>query len=344
MGLTLFLRLARHAAHPSGWMPGRAHLVVLFVAVFSLCPFGSYSAYAQMPVNRPVRLIVPFAPGGAADRVARVTAERLTATFSQQFVVDNRPGAAGAVGYDMLYRATPDGLTLGTASYSATLIPLVQKGTRWDPREFSAISLLTIEPLVLAVHTSVPAKALPEFIAYTRTKPGAISFGSSGHGHPQHLTGELIKRAGGIDMTHVPFKGGGAAIIDLVGGHIQAAVLGSSPVIPLNRAGRVRILAVTSAKRSPTIPEVPTLAESGITGIDIVQWIGPVGPPKLSKALVERLNGAIVNALQASATRGALESTGAEVESSTPEQLVARFRETMQRWEQPVRELKLAIE
>ena len=330
--------------HPRRLALQPAAALALSLAGLALLAASTGVARAQSWPDRPVRLVVPFAPGGAADRVARVTAEQLTSAFGQQFIADNRPGAGGSVGYEIIWRAAPDGYTLGTAGDSATLPPLTQKGVRWDPRDYSAISLLITQPLVLAVHTSVPAKTLQDFIAYARAKPGTLSFGSSGHGHPQHLTGELIRRTANFDMVHVPYKGGGAAITDLVGGQIPVVVLGSSPVIPFHRAGKVRILAVTSARRSATLPDIPTLAEAGVPGIDVSQWIGLVGPPKLPRAMVMRVNVAVVKSMQTPAAREALESVGFEVTTSTPEQMAARFRDTLAGWERLLREIKLKVE
>jgi tripartite-type tricarboxylate transporter receptor subunit TctC len=320
--------------------------VAVTLAVGTLCatPASAQRAAAGTWPERPVRLIVPFAAGGAADRTARVIGERLGAAFGTQFVADNRPGAGGGIGFELLGRAAPDGYTLATGSDSMTLLPYSQKGLTWDPRAFTPISLITTQPLVIAVHTSVPATTLKEFIALARAKPGHYAYGTSGHGHPQHLTGEMIKRAGGFDMTHVPYKGGGAAITDLIGGQIPVVVLGSSPAIPHHRAGKIRILAVTTAKRSPALPDVPTLEEAGVRGIDVAQWIGLIGPPKLPRDLVTRLNSAVVQGLAHAPTREALEAAGFDAAPSTPEQLGIRVRETMARWERLLKDVKVTFE
>jgi tripartite-type tricarboxylate transporter receptor subunit TctC len=283
--------------------------------------------------QRPVRVIVPFATGGAADLVARLAAERLGAAFGQQFIADNRPGAGGTIGFELLSRATPDGHTLGTVSDSSTLLPFTYRKLTWDPRAFTGIGLITTQPLVLAVHTSVPAGSVKELVVWARTKPGALSFGSSGHGHPQHLAGEMIKLATGIDMNHVPYKGGGAAIIDLVGGQIPIAVLGSSTVIPHHRAGKVRILAMISPTRSSMLPEIPTLEEAGVKGVDLVQWIGLAGPPKMSRELAAKINAELASALANPAVRKTLEGAGFDPAPSTPQAFEMRIREDVTRWE-----------
>jgi len=319
-----------------------SHRPCVAIAVLAATTIPVAPAIAQPYPSKPVRVIVPFAAGGAADTVSRTIADRLSAALGQQFLVDNRAGAAGTIGLDTLAKASPDGYTLGPASEALTLLPFTHKGWKWDPAtSFAPLSLMSTQPLVMAVHASVPASSFKEFVAYAQARPGKLTFGSSGHGHSQHLTGELIKRAAGFDMTHVPYKGGAQAIVDLVGGQIPVAVLGSSPVIPHFRAGKVRILVVTSAKRSPAIPEVPTLAESGVPGIDVSQTLGLFGPARLPKDLVARLNGEIGKALASPAVRERLESAGFQASPSTPDELGKQVRENVQRWGALIKELKL---
>lgn len=298
-------------------------------------------AIAQTYPARPVRVIAPFAPSGAADIISRTVAEQLSVSLTQRFVVDNRPGAGGTLGLETLSRAAPDGYTLGTGSEAITVLPYTQKGLPWDPRNFTPISLMSTQPLVLAVHASVPVTSFQSFIAYAKARSGKIAFGSSGHGHSQHLTGEMIGKAAGFEMNHVPYKGGGAAIIDLVGGQIPVAVLGSSTVIPHHRSGKVRILVVTSAKRSAALPDVPTLAEAGVKGIEVSQTLGMFGPAKLPKDLVARLNAEIGKALANPSVRERLESAGFEASPSTPEQLGALVRGNYERWGRLITDLNL---
>jgi len=295
--------------------------------------------------DKPIRLLVPFVPGGAADLVSRVVGERLAAALGQQVVSDNRPGASGTLALDMLAKAAPDGYTLAEASDAATVLPFIYRKLTWDPRRsFAPISLMTIQPLVLAVTASVPAATAQEFIALARAKPGFFVFGSSGTGHPQHLTGELIKKVAGINMNHVPYKGGGQAIIDLVGGQIPVAVLGSSPVIPYHRAGKVRILAVTAKRRSAALPDVPTLAEVGLAGIDVSQWLSLVAPAKTPSNIITRLNTEVAKILAMPAIREKLQTAGFEVMASSPQELAAMFSDGMARWGPIVKELKLELD
>jgi len=320
--------------------PSRLRLPLCALALLSASLAG-----AQPYPTKPVRLLVPFAAGGAADTISRTVAERLGASLGQQFVPDNRSGAAGTIALELLAKAAPDGYTLGTAGDTISLLPFTYKGLTWDPRtSFTPISLMSTQPLVLVVHASVPAATFKEFVAYAKSKPGQLVFGSSGHGHSQHLTGEMIKKAAGFDMTHVPYKGGAQAIIDLVGGQIPVAVLGASTVIPHHRAGKVRILGVTGRKRSTVLPEVPTLAQSGVAGIDVLQTLGLFGPPKLPSALVVRLNAEVAKALAAPATREKLESAGFEPSPSTPQELEALVRADYERWARVTKELNLKFE
>ena len=295
--------------------------------------------------DKPIRLIVPYVPGGAADLVSRLVAERLAVAFGQQVIPDNRPGATGTIALDTLAKAAPDGYTIANVGDSATILPFIYRKLTWDPRaSFAPISLMTTQPLVLAVHASVPAATAREFIALARAKPGFFVFGSSGTGNSQHLAGELIKKVAGINMSHVPYKGGGQAILDLVGGQIPVAVLGSSPVIPYHRAGKVRILAVTAKKRSAALPEVPTLAEVGVPDIDVSQWLSLAAPAKTPKHIVARLNAEVAKILAAPAIREKLETTGFEVTPSSPQELATMYRDGMTRWGPLVRELKLELD
>jgi tripartite-type tricarboxylate transporter receptor subunit TctC len=304
------------------------------------------SAQAQnWQPDKPVRLIVGNVPGGASDVVSRLVAERLSAAFGQQVVVDNRPGASATIAYDMLAKSAPDGYTLATVGDSATILPFIYRKLTWDPRtSFAPVSVMTTQPLVLAVHVSVPAATAQEFITLARAKPGFYVFGSSGTGNSQHLTGELIKKATGISMNHVPYKGGGQAIVDLVGGQIPVAVLGSSPVIPYHRAGKVKILAVTAKKRSSAVPEVPTLAEAGIPGIDVFQWLSLAAPAKTPQNIVARLNAEIAKILAAPVVREKLQVAGFEPAPSSPQELATMYRDGMTRWGPLVKELKLELD
>ena len=322
----------------------RFHVVHWFLVALVAGSLAGYrgAAEAQAWPTKPLRLVVPYLPGGATDLVSRMVAEPLGGALGQQVVVDNRPGATGTIAFDNVAKSTPDGYTLITTADSLTLLPSVFKNITFDPRtSFAPIALMSTQPLVLAVHVSTPAASLKEFIALAKAKPGTLTFGSSGLGTSQHLAGELIKKITGIDMQHVGYKGGGQAIIELSGGQVSAAVLGSSTVIPQMKAGRVRILAVTSKKRSAALPNVPTLAESGLTGFDVYQWTAMLAPAKLPKPLIAKLSAAVTGVLKQPAVRAQLEAAGFEAQAGSPAEVEALIRDGIDQWGRLIKELKI---
>ena len=318
-------------------------LAAVFAGVIAIALPAAFSpCHAQAWPTRPVRLVVPYVPGGATDLVSRIVAEQLTVKLGQQVVVDNRPGATGTIAFTGVAEAIPDGYTLITAADSLTLLNAAYKNLKFDPRtSFVPISLMSTQPLVLAVHAAVPAKNVKEFIALAKTR--SLSFGTSGTGTSQHLSGELIKKITGIDMTHIPYKGGGQAIVDLSGGQVPAAVLGSSTVIPQTKTGRVRILAVTSQKRSAALPDIPTLDESGLKGFDVYQWTAMLAPAKTPKAIVTRLNADVTQIIKEPVARDRLQGAGFDPQTSTPDYVAQLIRDGMARWGKLIDELKLDL-
>ncbi|MBX9902761.1 MAG: tripartite tricarboxylate transporter substrate binding protein [Burkholderiales bacterium] len=311
---------------------------VLITALFPL----SGQAAAQSWPSRPMRLVVPYVPGGATDLVSRIVGEQLTARLGQQVVVDNRPGATGTIAFTGVAAAEADGYTLITTADSLTVVPFSYKNLKFDPRSsFAPVSTMSTQPLVLAVHSAVPARNVKEFVALAKTR--SLSFATSGTGTSQHLSGELIKKMTGIDMVHIPYKGGGQAIIDLSGGQVPAAVLGSSTVIPQHKAGRVRILAVTSKKRSAVLQDVQTLDESGLKGFDVYQWTAMLAPAKTPKAVISRLNTEINAILKHPAARDKLLAAGFEAQPSSPEEVSKLIADGMTRWGNLIQELKLDL-
>ena len=286
---------------------------------------------AQPWPAKPLRLIAPFAPGGATDTVTRTYAERLSAALGQTVVVDNRPGASGAIGLDLAAKAPPDGYTLAAADGAMAIVANLNRGLAYDPRtSFAPISLVSMSTHVFVVHASLQAATMREFIALAKQKSGGFAYATSGVGTEQHLSGEIIRKQAGIQLTHVPYKGGGQAIVDLVGGQVLVAVLGAAPVIPHARSGRLRILAVTAGRRTPLLPNVPTLAESGFPGFDVSQWLSFVAPAGTPVAIVNRLNDEIARIASQPAVREKLESVGIEAMASTPAQLGAMIRTGME--------------
>jgi tripartite-type tricarboxylate transporter receptor subunit TctC len=313
--------------------------LALLAASLSLAAFAA-SAPDAWP-TRPIRVIVPFVAGGGVDSVARISVNRLGTALGQQVIVDNRPGARGVIGVETVSKAAPDGYTLLVVSESITIMPFVERNLGFDVRRsFAPVSLLATQPLVVAVHPSVPAQSLKELISLAKSRPGALSYGSGGFG--QHLVGEVVKKLGGFDMIHVPYKGGAQAVIDLVGGQLQAAVLGSSPLLPFARSGKVRILAVTSKSRSAALPNVPTLAEAGMPGIDLSQWVFMLAPAKTT--VVQRLNAEVNKTLALPEVKEKLESAGFEPAPGTPQQLEVMIREALDRWGKLIPELNIKPE
>jgi tripartite-type tricarboxylate transporter receptor subunit TctC len=302
----------------------------LFIAAMVM---AASFAHAQTWPAKPVRFVVPFAPGGATDVAARAVADKLTRAFGQQFVVENRAGASGAIGTSEVARAAPDGYTILFAADPVTTLHLVLKNVQYDiQRDFVAITQVTTQPLAIAVHSSVPAKTVDEFIALAKANPGKFSFGHSGTGSGQHLSGELFKKLAGIDMQHIPYKGGAPAVQDLVAGQIPVAVLGSTPLIPHHKSGRIKILAFTSKERFPTMPEIPTLHESGFPGFDTGQWLGLLAPRGTSAEVVNRLYAQTRKALELEDVQERLLQAALLPVGSTPKEFASLIRSDIERW------------
>jgi tripartite-type tricarboxylate transporter receptor subunit TctC len=323
-------------------MPVVRNLTAVFLSI--ALSYGALAAQAADAwPSRPIRLVVPFVAGGGVDTVARITTGRFGAALGQQVIVDNRPGARGVIGVETVAKANADGYTLLVVSESFTIMPFVERNLGFDVRRsFAPISLLATQPLVLAVHPSVPATSLKEFIALAKARPGALSFGSGGFG--QHLTGEYIKKVAGFEMTHIPYKGGAQAVVDLVGGQLHAAVLGSSPLLPFARTGKVRILVVTSKTRSAALPNVPTLAEAGLADIDLSQWVFMLAPARTRNEIVVSANAELAKALAAPDVKEKLASAGFEAAPSTPAQLDTMVRDALERWGKMIPELNIKPE
>ncbi len=303
------------------------------ILLFVFAVFAASLASAQDWPAKPVRFIVPFPPGGATDVAARAVADKLSRALGQQFVVDNRAGASGAIGTSEVARAAPDGYTILFAADPVTTLHLVLKNVLYDiQRDFVPVTQVTTQPLAIAVHVSVPAKTIQEFIALAKANPGKFSFGHSGTGSGQHLTGELFKKLAGIDMQHIPYKGGAPAVQDLVAGQIPVAVLGSTPLIPHHKSGRIRILAFTSKNRFPTLPEIPTLHESGFPGFDTGQWLGLLAPRGTSASVVNRLYAETKKALQLEDVEERLMQAALLPVGSTPKEFESLIRNDVERW------------
>lgn len=291
---------------------------------------------------KPIRLISPFAPGGGATLVARLLSPELSAVLGQSIIVDNRPGAGGTIGTDIAAHAQPDGYTLvmGTAS-NIVINPLIAK-VPYDPvRDFVAIAHTSTVPLILVVHPSVPVKSVREFVAFGRSPGARLNFASSGEGTISHLAAELFKTAAGVSIVHVPYRGGGPAVIDLVGGHVQTGFVNILEALPHVNSGRLRGLAVSTAKRSAVAPDIPTVSEAGVPGYEVIQWSGVMGPARLPKSIITRLNGEIARIIGAGEIRERLISSGADPGGGSPEQFGALIKSEIAKWARIIKTVNL---
>ena len=294
---------------------------------------------AQSYPSKPVRMIVPFPAGGATDIVGRLIAQKLSEAWGQQVIVDNRGGAGGTIGSDVAAKSPPDGYTmlLGTSSTHAVAPSLYSK-LPYDPvRDFSPVTLAATATILLAVHPSVPAHNVKELIALAKRQPNALSFASSGNGGISHLIGEQFKSTAGIQMLHVPYKGDTPALVDLVGGQVHLMFGTAVSFLPYVKAERLRAVAVTNPKRSPVVPNVPTIAESGLPGFEALQWFGVFVPAGTARDIVSRLNADIVKSLHLPDVRERLVGLGAEVVGNAPEQFAAFQKADSAKWAKIVR-------
>jgi tripartite-type tricarboxylate transporter receptor subunit TctC len=278
---------------------------------------------AQGYPNKTVRMVIPYPAGGGTDITARPIALRLSEIWGQQFIVDNRAGGNGMIGADIVAKSPPDGyMVLVSAASEMTMNVVLFKKMPYDPvRDFQPVTLATTTPALLMSHPSLPVKSVKELIALATSRPGALSYASVGHGTPQHFAGELMKHMVRIDWVHVPYKGAAPALVDLVGGHIPVGFVALLPAIPHVRSGRLRPLAVTSAQRASSLSEVPTLAESGLPGFDIIQWFAFWVPARTPKDVVDRLNGEIVKIVQSPEYKRRMTEAGADAVGSSADHL-----------------------
>ena len=297
------------------------------------------TVHAQQYPTRPVRFVVPFAPGGSTDTLARTLSIKLADALGQQVVVDNRSGGNGNIGMEIVARSPPDGHTI-VLGYIANLAIAVSLYSTlpFDPvRDYAPVTQLAISPNVLTAHPSVPAKNLKELIALAKAKPGQVTFASTGVASVGHLTGELLNSLAGMKMLHVPYKGGGQAIIDLLGGHVQVMFSGFTAAMPHIKGGKIRALAVTGARRSPALPDVPTIAEQGFPGVEATAWYGVLAPAKTPRPIVTRLHDETVKALKLPDVKERLDGLGFEIVGSTPEEFGAYIKSEIKKWEKVVK-------
>ncbi len=303
-------------------------------------------ASAQNYPARQVRVIVPYPPGGGNDIIARAVTDELTKRTAQQFFVDNRPGASTIIGAEMAAKAPPDGYTLFVSSQTTlAIVPNLKSKVPYDPlRDFEPVSMLATQPYLLVVHPSLPVRTVKDLIALAKSRPGKIVYGSSGIGTGGHLSTELFKSMAHVDIVHVPYKGGAQAATDLMGGHTTLMFATMSSVYQQAMNGKLRAVAITSAKRSPAAPTVPTVAESGLPGFETVQWIAMSAPRNTPKNIIDRLNTELVAGNKSPELRERLSSQGYDPEVSTPQQLADYIKVEFTRFGKLIRSIGMKDE
>ena len=283
--------------------------------------------------TKPVRVIIPFAPGGGTDLTGRAIAQKLTESMGQTFVADNRAGANGTIGADLIAKAPPDGYTIGMISSSHSVNPSLMKKLPYDlTTDLAPVTQATTQPYALVIHPAVAAKSIKDLIALAKAKPGTLNYGSSGTGGLSHLSGALLGTLAGIDINHVPYKGGAPALTDVISGQIQMLFSTILQAHAHLSSGRLRPLAVTTVKRSRALPDLPTMQEAGVRGYEVAGWYGVVAPAKLPKPLIAKLNADIVRALKTPEVADRMAADGSEALGTTPEQFGAHIKSEVAKW------------
>jgi tripartite-type tricarboxylate transporter receptor subunit TctC len=304
----------------------------LFSSLAAVLLAVSSASMAQQYPSKPVRIVVPFAPGGGSDFIARFMAQRLTTSLGQQVIVENKPGAGGMLGIDAGVKSAPDGYTLTLIASSYTVNPSIYKFT-FDPvADITPIIQMSQGPLLVVVRPSLPVKSIKDLIELAKAKPGQINFASSGQGSVIHMATELFQAMAGIKMNHIPYKGTGPALTDTLGGQTDVFFSSTATAMPHVQSGKLRAVAVSTAKRIPALPDVPTVAESGVPGYDVVLWHGLIGPKGLPRPIVERLNSEVTKALKLKETADQLQNDGVSPAGGSPEQFRAQIEKEIKVW------------
>jgi len=299
----------------------------------------SVQATAQVWPSRPVRMVIPLSPGGFADVPGRILASRLSASLRQNVFVENRPGAGGTIGADFVVKSAPDGYTLLFTGTPHVISPWIYKKLPYDPlKDFEPVALVASGPYVLVVNPQLAVNSVRELIAAAKAQPGRIDYASSGNGSAQHLVSALFTSMAGIQLNHVPYKGSGPAMQDLLGGQVRVSFAGIPNVMPHVKAGRLRALAVSTPQRSPDLPDVPTVAEAGVPGYEATLWLNLAAPGGTPPAIVQRLHGETVKALQDAELRKSFRSAGVEASPLGPQELAVFMRAEYEKWGRVVRE------
>ena len=301
--------------------------------LFLLLFLPSLTALAQAYPSKTVRLVVPFAAGGSTDIIGRTLAAKLTEIWGHTVIVDNRPGGSTVIGTEIVAKSPPDGHTLLVTPAPFTIVPSLMAKLPYDPqKDFEPITLINTTPLVVVVHPGVPAKNIREFVAVAKAKPGALNFGSSGSGGSNHLAGELFNAMAGVKMVHIPYKGNAPALVDLVGGHVDAVFNGLTSAIPLIRGGKLRALGVTSLTRAGAMPDVPTLDEQGLKGFLAVAWNGLTAPARTPKDVISKINADVLKLVKTPELVERLKADGSDPAGYSVEQYQKFLRDETAKW------------
>jgi len=319
--------------------------LIKFALAGSLLTLAIGNAFAQAYPNKPIKLIVPFAPGGFTDVVARILGQKLSVSLGQQFVIENKAGAGSTIGTDFVAKAAPDGYTLVMISTTHVISPWIYKSMPYDPiKSFTVISKLVDSPYVLLVNPKVPVKSVQEFIALAKAAPDTIHYASSGNGSSQHLMGGLFVSMTGAPLKHVPYRGSGGSATDLVAGVVESSFAGVPNALSQVPQGRLKALAVTTSKRIPQLPDVPTMQEAGVAGYEASVWLALLGPAGMPKEVVNKLNAEIVKVMNSPDTKKALYDAGVEPTPSSPEAMSSYMAQEMERWGKVVKDIGIKIE
>ena len=323
----------------------KLHPLMAALCGAALLNWGAVAAAQNYP-SKPVRFVIPFAPGGSTDTLARAMGGKLAELLGQQVVIDNRPGANGDIGTGIVARAVPDGYTI-VLGYIANfgIGPSLYDKMPYDPvKDFAPVTQVAGASNILVIHPSLPAKNFKEFIAYSKANPKKVTFASASVASVGHLTGELLNDLAGIDMVHVPYKGSGQAISDLVGGHIKVMISGMASTLPHVKSGKLRGIATTGAKRTPATPDLPTIAESGFPGFDASLWLAVMTPAGVPAPILDRLHKEVLTIIGNKDNVAALDKAGAEAITSTPAELMAMIRDGVGKYAKVIKEANIQVD
>lgn len=310
-----------------------------------MATLASAAVCAQTYPTKPIRMIMPFAPGGSADNLGRIIQPALGENLGQQLVIDNRAGASSIIGTDMAAKALPDGYTIIMVTTTHTVTPSLIPKLPFDPiKDFAGVSLVVTQPNILAVHPSVPVKSVKELVALAKAKPNTLNFASGGNGSSPHLSGELLKYVTGVQIQHVPYKGSGPGVTDLLGGHVQMMFAGPLAFEQYIKADRLRALAVADKRRSTLLPDVPTMAEAGFPGVETGTWYALLAPAKTPRPIVDRLYAAVAKIMQQPEMKTRMAGQGVDIVASTPQQTDKMLVEETAKWAKLVKAANIKAE